>query len=161
MIYGRLSAPDTYRFLLVNPAWKQAFDWLQTVTPQTPAGRSAVRGEEIYANVHGYETLPAKDCLFESHRRYVDLQYCITGNEAIQWALAGELRPTGEYSAEDDILFYARPAHAVTSLQMVPGAFAIFAASDAHAPKVSNGSNGTVFKVVVKVDARLLGWSPG
>jgi YhcH/YjgK/YiaL family protein len=162
MIYGHLSARDTYGFLFSCPAWKTAFDWLGTVTTDTPMGRTLIAGEEVYANVHGYETLPAEDCPFESHRRFVDLQYCIAGGETIEWSLVSGLKPNGDYNEANDIQFYTRPGPAVTGLKMAPGSFAVFFPSDGHAPKVEDRTNRSVFKVVIKVNARLLtGSKPG
>ncbi|HZL44079.1 MAG TPA: YhcH/YjgK/YiaL family protein, partial [Verrucomicrobiae bacterium] len=97
MLYGHLSAPDTYAHLLVNPTWKLAFDWLKTVTPTTSPGVQKLEGDDVTVNVHGYDTLPRDRCRFESHRRYVDLQYCISGGEVIGWSLASTLEPDGEY----------------------------------------------------------------
>jgi YhcH/YjgK/YiaL family protein len=156
MIYGHLSAHDTYHFLLARPAWKKAFDWLSQATPKTPLGRTLIAGEDLYANVQGYETLPAEKCPFESHRRFVDLQYCLAGGEVIQWALAPGLPAGKDYNEKNDLQFYARPAHPVTELQMAPGAFAIFFPSDGHAPKVQDLSNRSVMKVVIKINLRLL-----
>ena len=159
MIHGHLSARDTYQFLLPTPAWKLAFDFLSTVTPATPKGRRSLQGDDIYVNVHGYETLPVEKCVFESHRRYVDLQYCITGGETILWSLATELPPNGAYHENDDLQFYPVPAHATTRLRMLPGAFAIFFPSDAHAPKLADGLHPDTFKLVIKIDARLVSGS--
>jgi YhcH/YjgK/YiaL family protein len=180
MIYGHLSAPDAYAHLLVNPAWKLAFDWLKTVTSSTPAGIQKLQGEDIYVNVHGYDTLSREQCRFESHRRYVDLQYCISGSEIIDWSLASALEPDGAYDGDKDLQFYHPPHPApslaglrsasdvltssscllnsrLTPLSMFSGSFAIFHPSDAHRPKVRGGVSPSVFKLVIKVDRRLDG----
>lgn len=110
MLYGHLSAPDTYAHLLVNPTWKLAFDWLKTATETTPPGVQKLEGDDVTVNVHGYDTLPRDRCRFESHRRYVDLQYCISGGEVIDWCLASDLVSDGEYDSEKDVQFYRPPA---------------------------------------------------
>jgi YhcH/YjgK/YiaL family protein len=173
MLYGHLSAPDAYAHLLSNPVWKLAFDWLKSVTVATPAGIHKLQGEDVYVNVHGYDTLPPEQCRFESHRRYLDLQYCISGGEMIDWSLASGLTPDGAYDADKDLLFYqspdsrlpdfavshlpALPLSPFFSLPMSPGSFAIFHPSDAHRPKVRNGVNQRVFKLVIKIDRKLVG----
>jgi len=159
MLYGHLSGSDAYAHLLANPAWKRAFDWLQQATDVTPAGIQQLQGDDIYVNVHGYGTAPREQGRFESHRRYVDLQYCISGGEIIDWCLASDLECDGEYDAEKDVQFYrALPsARPTTALRMAPGSFAIFHPSDAHRPKAQDGVNPGVFKLVIKIDRRLIG----
>jgi biofilm protein TabA len=175
VIYGHLSGPDAYAHLLVAPAWKLAFDWLKNATAATPAGIQQLQGDEVYVNVHGYETVPCEQGRFESHRRYVDLQYCLAGGEMIDWRLASELEPDGGYDGDKDVLFYRPPVSRVlgsrapesavsrgfalpaTTLRMSPGSFAIFHPSDAHRPKVQDGVNPRVFKLVIKIDRKLVG----
>ncbi len=155
MIYGHLTAKDGYQPLIARPAWKLVFDWLKGVSPSTPAGVQKLQGDDIYVNVHGYETLPPEKCRYESHRRYVDLQYCIGGSERIDWHLAETLQPDGAYDPEKDLIFY-RPAPTLSTVHMTPGSFAIFFPSDAHAPKQRDGLADSVFKLVVKLDYRLI-----
>lgn len=156
MIYGQLNAADTWNFLLARPAWKTAFEWLKTVTPATAPGIVKLQGDQVYANIHGYSTLPPEQCRFESHRRYFDLQYCISGGEVIDWQLTSALEPDGAFDAERDLQFYKPTAPSRCSMQMVPGAFAIFSPSDAHAPKRSDTRHADVFKLVIKLDVALL-----
>lgn len=175
MLYGHLSGSDAYAHLLANPAWKLAFDWLKQASAATPAGIQQIQGDELYVNVHGYDTVSAEKGRFESHRRYVDLQYCISGGEVIDWWLASELQPDGGYDEGKDVLFYRDPASCLpvnlrtdasassasgspaTALGMSPGSFAIFHPSDAHRPKMRDGVNPGVFKLVIKLDRRLIG----
>lgn len=135
-----------------------AFDWLKTVTPATPEGIQKIQGDDIYVNVHGYKTLPAGECRYENHKRYLDLQYCISGGEFIDWQLASRLKPDGAFNEEKDLQFFApsQKLPAAASLPMMPGNFAIFFSSDAHAPKRNDEINSSVFKLVIKVDHRLL-----
>ena len=155
MIHGHLSAPDAWTHLLSNPAWKFAFDWLKSVTPAIEPGIRPLQGDDMYINVHGYDPLPREQCRYESHRKYVDLQYCITGGELIDWQLASTLTPDGPYDVPKDLQFYSLGT-SLTTIQMVPGSFAIFFPSDAHLPKRADGLNRSVFKLVVKVAHKLV-----
>jgi biofilm protein TabA len=162
VLYGHLAAPDAYAHLLAVPAWKLAFDWLKAASPETPAGIQQLQGDEIYVNVHGYETVARTQGRFESHRRYLDLQYCLAGGEMIDWWLASELAPDGGYDEGKDVRFYQPPADRLravpaTTLRMAPGSFAIFHPSDAHCPKVQDGVNPRVFKLVIKIDQKRVG----
>jgi YhcH/YjgK/YiaL family protein len=156
MIYGNLRSLDTYSALLVDAVWREAFGWLRELPPRAACGTYALRGEEMFARVMEYDTLPREECAFESHRRYIDLQCTIAGGELIEWRCSGELEPAGPYDAETDVQFY-RLAPAMTRMHQLPGHFAIFYPSDAHMPKVSDGVHPNVFKAVIKVGIRLLG----
>jgi len=106
-------------------------------------------------NVMEYATLPREECTFESHRRYVDLQFTLAGGEFIEWRRAPELEISGPYAQDKDLQFY-RPAAASTRLHMPPRHFAIFYPTDAHLPKVADGVHASVYKAVVKVGLHLL-----
>jgi YhcH/YjgK/YiaL family protein len=155
MLHGHISTPDSYAHLLTNPAWRFAFDWLKQLPADPEPGIRQLQGEDVYVNVHGYDTLPREQCRYESHRRYVDLQYCIRGGELIDWQLGSTLKPAGPFDEPKDLQFYELGT-SLTQIQMVPGSFAIFFPSDAHLPKRNDGIQKSVFKLVVKVAHRLV-----
>ncbi len=109
----------------------------------------------MFVNVHGYDTLPVDQCRFESHKRFVDLHYCIRGGERIAWALSTQLIPDGTYNQEQDFQFH-KPAAALATLTLTPGYFAIFHPEEAHRPKEYDEINQSVWKLVVKVRCDLL-----
>ena len=155
MIYRNITDTDAFESLLHRPAWERVFAWLKTVTPATPLGIQQLQGEDIYVNVMTYATLPPEECRFESHRKYIDLQYTIMGSEIIEWARSDELTPDGGYDESMDLQFY-RPALTHTRVPMRPGYFGIFFRSDAHRPKVTDGICSDVLKLVVKINRQLL-----
>ncbi|MCC6233670.1 MAG: YhcH/YjgK/YiaL family protein [Verrucomicrobiales bacterium] len=155
MIYGHLSAPDAWAHLLKQEAWRFAFDWLRALPADPEPGIRPLRGDDIYVNVHGYDTLPREQCRFESHRKYVDLQYCIRGAELIDWKLSMTLQPSGPFDEPKDLQFYWL-APSLSVVHMVPGSFAIFFPTDAHLPKRSDGLERSVFKLVIKVAQHLV-----
>jgi biofilm protein TabA len=155
MIHGHLHTPDTYASLVQHPVWQTAFEWLRQMPAAPEKGIHPIRGDDMYVNVMEYATLPRSQCRFESHRKYLDLQYTITGAELIEWRLNTELATDGGYDDAKDLQFY-HLSDALTRVHMLPGHFAIFFPSDAHLPKVSDGTNGSVFKLVIKINLNLL-----
>ena len=153
MIYGHISMLDTYHFLQQSE-WKKVFSWLEAISPGIAPGIHKIQGGDIHANAQGYDTLPASQCRYENHKRYIDVQYCIRGGEWIDCAPAGNLVPDGGFDSEKDLQFFLPPPKMspVVSLPMAPGNFAVFFPSDAHAPKRRDEINNSVFKVVVKID---------
>jgi biofilm protein TabA len=155
MIHGHLHTSDAYSPLLLHPVWIEAFAFLKNLPAQPAKGIQQIRGEDMYVNVMEYATLPREQCNFETHRKYVDLQYTITGGEVIEWRRSAELEVAGPYDEAKDLQLY-RLADAPTRVHMPPGYFAIFYPSDAHLPKVADGINASVYKLVVKVGLHLL-----
>jgi len=155
MIHGHIQTPDTYAHLLSHPVWRQAFDWLRQMPANPTPGIQPLRGDEMYVNVMQYDTLPRTQCRFESHRQFLDLQFTISGAEIIEWRRVEELKPDGTYDESRDLQFY-HLADAATRLHMPPGYFAIFHPSDAHLPKVSDGIQKSAFKLVIKINRRLV-----
>jgi YhcH/YjgK/YiaL family protein len=155
MIYGHILASETFQFLQTHPVWKQAFDWLKTVTGAKPPGIYRLHGEEMFVNVHGYKTLPREECRFESHRHYLDLQYCVHGGELIDWQESSRLQTDGAYDETKDVQFY-QAQDTKTVLHMLPGNFVIFHPSDGHRPKCSDTVHPEVFKLVIKIAAAII-----
>ena len=156
MILGRLDQPADHASLRRHPAWEEAFAWIEHCAASQPPGIVELRGKRMYVNVHGYETRPREACRYESHRVYVDLQYCISGGELIEWHPLRDLTPRDEYDAAKDVVHYHSPTHPGAALRMGPGSFGIFHATDGHMPKISEGLNAHVTKLVIKIDRTLL-----
>ncbi|HEY0023291.1 MAG TPA: YhcH/YjgK/YiaL family protein [Longimicrobium sp.] len=124
--------------------------WLREMDPANGDGRHAIDGEEVFALVSSYQTGPATEKRFESHRVYVDLQYVVSGSERILHAPVDALAVETPYDPAADIAFYAEPLFA-SSLLMRPGDLAVFHPGDGHKPGCMAGGRHEVKKVVVKV----------
>jgi beta-galactosidase beta subunit len=98
----------------------------------------------------GYDTKDPATCLFEAHRRYLDIQYVIDGAEAMGWAPLDGLVVTDPYDAARDIAFYRQPSHWV-NVPVRVGQFTIFYPEDGHMPGLRMEGITRVRKVVMKV----------
>ena len=58
-----------------------------------PLGRNEIDGDEVYANVLEYDTVPAAEKELEAHHDYYDVQYVASGEEMLQYATADVSRP--------------------------------------------------------------------
>ncbi|MFM7213864.1 MAG: YhcH/YjgK/YiaL family protein [Verrucomicrobiota bacterium] len=154
MHHGHLDEPESYAGLISHPVWNQVFQWLHRLPADAAVGHHELRGEQIYVSIQEYCTLARHEARFESHVRYVDLQYTLSGLEGIDWAPRGSLRPDGPFA--NDVQFWLPPSEPVTTLCQSPGRFAIFFPSDAHRPKVRLGPHDPVRKLVVKIEKALL-----
>ena len=149
MIVDALTNAELYR--TVHPRLAAAFDYLAAFDPATADGRHAIDEDRVYAQVQTYGTKPASEKKWESHRRYADVQYVLSGRELIGVAPTEALAGATPYDETKDVINYAGPAGASATLCVEGGQFAVFFRHDGHQPGVAAGESGEVRKVVVKV----------
>lgn len=155
MFLAHIEHPQTYRALLTQPVWQEVFTLIDSLETSTPEGKRDIRGRDIYINVQRAQTLLREKGVYEAHREYIDLHYCLEGGEVIEWAPVATLTPHTTYNSEKDYALFEAPQQS-TSCIMTPGAFAIFLPADAHMPKISDGVHEYVKKVVVKIRYNVL-----
>lgn len=147
MILDTLDNADRYTAL--HPMFARAFDYLRHLPAQPPeSGRLNLVGEHlvaIYSSVQGRARDAAQ---LECHRRYIDIQYVIAGDDEMGWApLQSCRRPVAAFSNEKDIQFFHDTPHSWVTARA--GSFCIFFPDDAHAPLISDG---LIHKVVLKIE---------
>lgn len=97
-----------------------------------------------------YLTKSRAEGFFETHRRFVDVQVVVAGEEVMEVAAAAELGVTQPYDAAKDFTKHA-DAGAPSVLRVGPGHAAVFWPEDAHMPGLALGQPALVRKTVVKV----------
>jgi len=143
------------RQVLLTPTLVKAIEFLRR--PELAAlGREkvAIDGDRVFALPQRYETAAAETPRFEYHRKYIDIQYIVEGEEVIGWAPAVKLKITDPYDREQDITFGTAPSGEITQVRLHAGQLAVLYPEDAHAPRIAAGAPSSVFKIVVKVEVR-------
>ncbi|NLO73375.1 MAG: DUF386 domain-containing protein [candidate division WS1 bacterium] len=146
MIIAKLA--DSERYAGILPSLAEAFRWLRETEPGAlPPGRQEIDGDRVWANVI---QAPAKSCeeaRLEVHRRHLDVQYLLSGEESFGWRPVGECtEAAGEFDEAADVGFFTDDP--LAWYLFPPESFALFFPEDAHAPLVGQGE---IRKVVVKV----------
>ena len=114
-----------------------------TVKIELPGGAFAL--EQVYP------TKARTEGFFESHRKYIDVQVVVTGEEVLEQVEISRLSVSMAYDAERDLIKYADYATA-SLLRLNAGEAAIFFPADGHMPGLRPGGvAGLVRKTVVKV----------
>jgi biofilm protein TabA len=129
-----------------------AFEYLSRVDPAnvTP-GRTVISGDDVYAIASQYASKPPEALRFEAHRKYIDVQYVLSGQETIGFYPSVEgLTVLEPYDAQKDIAFYAAPS-TYTRLPMGAGQVAVLRPGQAHMPGAHLDGAHEVVKIVVKV----------
>lgn len=150
MICGKLSDFETMRLAPLGGAVIQAVAWIRSLPANPKEGRYTLDEDGLYALVLSYDTGPARSSRFETHRKYADLQYTVSGAESIDWAPRESLAFDGDYDAEKDLLFH-RAGPAFGRVVNAAGFFSFYTPVDAHRPKIRTTDHTSVLKVVVKI----------
>ncbi|MFC4307093.1 YhcH/YjgK/YiaL family protein [Cohnella boryungensis] len=125
---------------------------LQALSP----GKHEWDGERVFLLLQEMETAPKAEKKLESHRRYLDIQWLIEGEERIGYTRKSASHAVCEDElANKDYALYDDPADEM-ELTMKPGTFAIFFPEDLHRPGVCGEAPARIKKAVVKVDLELL-----
>lgn len=132
--------------------FRKAYDFLRrTDLASLPLGRIDIDGDEVFANVQEYDTVPEAEKDLEAHRRYFDVQFVVFGEELVQVAPLEGLPETAPFDEAADSGSYETPAD-VTALVLRSGDMAVLAPEEAHKPGCSVDALGCrVRKIVVKV----------
>ena len=133
--------------------WQQAFEYLRTLSADTPDGEYPLDGENLFAKVLSYDTRLPEAGKIESHRRYADIQICLDGAEGIDLFDAQQLTVSHPYDADTDLTFYQpESALQIGRIDIHPSQFVILWPRDAHRPQmIVGGSSRMIKKAVVKV----------
>lgn len=137
----------------LSARFRTAYDFLsRTDLAALPLGRNEIDGDDVYANVLEYDTVPAGEKELEAHRDYYDVQFVFSGEELLQYTPCAGLQTVQEYDESDDYCLLKTP-EPVTSIALHAGQLAVFAPEDAHKPGCSLNGSAHVRKIVVKVRA--------
>lgn len=149
MIFDKIENYKNYKGL--NKGLDAAFDFLiNTDLKELPVGKHIINGELLYAVCMEYETKEKTLSKNEAHKKYIDVQYVITGKEKMFTSGINGLRISEEYDEDKDVIFYEQKCEC--EFNALQDHFAVFFPEDAHMPGLNiSGTGSMVKKVVVKV----------
>lgn len=148
MIYDRFDNLNLY--CAPGSLLHRALVYARDVAPGVPDGRIEIEGARLYASVASYATGSREERRFEAHKKYIDVQVLLEGEECIEVSLERDLATLESYDAQREVMFLKAPEH-VASLPMRPGWFAILYPHDIHRPGCHLGGKRNVRKIVMKV----------
>lgn len=138
------------RYEALHPRFKAAFAFLNR--PETAAvalGRTDIDGTSLFALVQTYQTKPIQEGKLEAHKKYIDIQYILDGEEFMGYAPLGTQPVATPFDPEKDVGFYDGEAWFT---RFRKGMFAIFFPQDAHLPGRHTDKPTQVRKIVLKIE---------
>ena len=146
MILDSLKNLGSYEAL--SPNFAKAIEFiLKSDLSALPLGRNEICGDLVYANVMEAKPKSKEEARLEIHRKYIDIQIPISGNELMGYTPLAEL-PAPDYVESDDAALYPAGIVARDYFNVKNDQFVIFFPQDGHAPAITPVA---LKKVVVKV----------
>lgn len=141
-------------YAALNPRFPEAFKFLKRPDLATLAcGRYDIIPGECWAIVQEAGLKPCAERQFESHRKYIDIQSPLSGEETLGLYTMDEKAFAAQFDVEKDYcLFMPSDRTAAKFVTLKPGEFAIFFPPlGAHAPGCTTGEERKIKKLVIKV----------
>lgn len=148
MIYDHISNLEVYKGL--SPNIYEGLKFLCEADANIDNGVYQIN-PHVKAIVSEYETKLENEYGYEAHRKNIDIQYLLSGEERIACLPIERLKETKAYNEENDAAFYEAN---IKPLEMIigEGYFAIFFPQDGHMPQLCIDKPMSVKKVVIKVE---------
>jgi len=105
---------------------------------------------DFYYTVQEYTACDKNDAQYESHRKYIDIQYIYEGVERMLITDTTNLLPSDSYDNIKDVIHYSGEDN-LTSMVLTVGSYAILFPKDAHKPERFLGQECIIKKIVGKL----------
>jgi YhcH/YjgK/YiaL family protein len=135
-------------YLGMHPRMADAFRYLQkTDFSKIEPGRYEIDGTDLFALIQQYDPKIREKGRWEAHRKYIDVQYVLSGSELFGYAPLERLNSVAYDEAKD---FHELKGDG-DFLQVPAETFLILFPQDAHMPGIAGPASRFVKKIVVKI----------
>ncbi|WCT11151.1 YhcH/YjgK/YiaL family protein [Mucilaginibacter jinjuensis] len=129
--------------------WDSVFTYLKNTDLNTIApGKYPIDGDNAYASITEAPSKEPAKAGWESHQKYIDLQYVIKGKENIEVTPLSTATVTKPYDAAKDVANYSATGTVHTA---EPSTFFLFFPNDVHKPNMKVDGYDVVKKLVIKI----------
>ncbi len=116
--------------------------------PAMESGRYPVEGSDAYIMVQRYTSRDLAVSKWESHRKYIDVQYVVQGEERMGYQHISNLKVSQQYDDASDAALYTGQGVLIPAPQ---GTVALFFPQDGHMPGVAVDEGVPMLKIVAKL----------
>ncbi|HTE00058.1 MAG TPA: YhcH/YjgK/YiaL family protein [Mucilaginibacter sp.] len=137
------------QYQLNKEVWDKVFTYLRTTNLDTlKPGKYPIDGDSAFATITDAPSKTFDKSAWESHRKYIDLQYVIKGKETIMVAELATATVTNPYDEKKDIANYTAEGK---SYMATPDYFFLFFPDNVHRPNILVDGYPQVKKLVIKI----------
>lgn len=147
MVFDTIENADRYLHLGDGIARALAYLRQNDVAGMEP-GRYEIDNERLVMLVFEYNNTTTDENKLEGHRRYIDMQYWVSGAELMGHAFLNSQPVVEEYNEKADFAFYSCNA---SFTRLSPGMFVIYYPTDLHTAVTDPQSGPKVKKIVFKI----------
>lgn len=149
MIIDRLENAHLYKGL--HPSIDEALDLIvNSDFNRLEVGRHKI-SQQLDCILDEYQTRSSEGELYEGHKKFIDLQLILEGDEYMGYAPLTNQVPCQKYDAEKDFALYQIAGQ---MLHVKAGMFVIFFPSDLHMPSIGTPAR-KIRKIVMKAKVNL------
>ncbi len=158
-IFGTI---ETIKGQINNPSFEKAFLYIDKLQDKNSDEYKSllnigldecnkiVLDDKCFLLEQAYISKNKETCFFESHRKYIDIQYVFEGEEIMEVENISNLEVTTPYKEDLDYAKYSQSKNS-SILKIRQNELAIFFPQDAHMPCVKLNDNKKVIKAVFKI----------
>lgn len=134
----------------LNADLQMVFEKMKEITEENfPSEPIVLDGERVYINAFQFDTKKQEDCVFECHKRYLDVHYLVSGTECIELADSALLVARGEYDEKAD--FFLLDGEKTREYQLQKGDALLCYPWEAHKVGIAPGVCLPLKKLVAKI----------
>lgn len=148
MIIDKIENLETYKSLSMSIY--EGLKHIAAIDPNIAVGTYSIN-ERLVCKVMEYPTVEKFKLGYEAHKKHLDIQYVLRGNERIKWSPIDEMIVKTPYDEKNDATFYEKPIDHISEIVIGDGVFAIMFPQDGHACQHYVGKSEVIKKLVIKV----------
>ena len=144
-----LHKKDIPNYLNMDPRLTAALSMIADGAVENDSIGKTIDSDLMYHMVQCYDSKPFEQTKWESHKKYIDIQFMVKGEELVGIAPIECEKTETEAIPQNDVWFYECKTEPIT---LIENSFMVLYPNDLHCPGVAtNGKALNCRKVVVKV----------
>lgn len=142
--------------ILLNKKLQKAIDFINNNNlEEIEAGVYEIENQDLFAQVIDFETNDLKNIKAESHKKYIDMQYLVNGEEILGYKVNDGTYIADQYIEDRDIFFYDSNISNISFSHATKGCINIYFPDDIHLPGIKVNESKKVRKIVFKIKVEL------
>ncbi len=136
----------------VHKNFEKAFAFIKkAIVENLPVGKYELDGKDLFASVQEYNTKEEQAARYEGHKKYIDIQYIVSGAEYVEVTDTAKTQSITPYNEEKDVEFF-QTDEKVWQGVWTANEYGIFFPHDIHRPGMRvDGVSAPVKKILVKI----------